>query len=210
MSRLQAAAALQVGIGLAVELGERTDILAAGEMGIGNTTAAAALCAVFTGLPPRDLAGAGTGLDRGGIAHKADVIEAALAVHRPDPHDPLGVLAAVGGFEIAAMAGFMLGGASRRRPVIVDGFISLAAALVAIAFRPGVREYLCLSHLSAERGHGLVCAHLKLDPLLDLGMRLGEGTGAVLAAHLLRTAVAAQDSMATFATAGIPGRTQPA
>jgi nicotinate-nucleotide--dimethylbenzimidazole phosphoribosyltransferase len=150
--------------------------------------------------------GRGTGVDDAGLARKTAVVRDALARHRPDARDPLGVLAAVGGLEIAAMAGLMLEGAARRVPVVVDGFISGAAALIAVALAPAVRDYLCFSHLSAERGHRVVCDALDARPLLDLGLRLGEGTGAALAMSLLSAAVRLQAEMATFASAGVAGR----
>jgi len=206
MFREEAMAALGVGLDVAADAVLRADVLAVGEMGIGNTTAAAAVCAALTGIPPEELVGAGTGLDERGIARKVQVVREALALHRPLSEDPVGVLAAVGGLEIAAMAGFMIGVAAARRPILVDGFISTSAALVAVALRPAVKPYLCLSHLSAERGHRCICESLGLTPLLDLGLRLGEGTGAVLAAHLLTTAIEAQVCMATFSTAGVPDR----
>lgn len=206
MTRDEAEAALGIGLEVAAQAVQHADVLAVGEMGIGNTTAAAAICAALTGIPPEDLVGAGTGLDEVGMAHKAKVVREALERHRPSREDSIGVLAAVGGLEIAAMAGYIIGAAAARRPVLVDGFISTAAAMVAIALRPGVKPYLCLSHMSAERGHRKICETLGITPLLDLGMRLGEGTGAVLAAHLLTTAVEAQAIMATFSTAGVPDR----
>jgi len=207
LSRAEAAAAMEVGLRVAREADDRgADLLVGGEMGIGNTTAAAALVCAISGDDPSDVVGAGTGLDEAGRARKATVVREALALHRPDPKDPLGLLAAVGGLEIAALAGFMLGGASRRVPVVVDGFICTAAALVAVLVAPAVRSYLVASHLSAERGHRRACELLGLAPLVDLGLRLGEGTGGVLGAHLLRAAVALQAEMATFDSAAVPDR----
>jgi nicotinate-nucleotide--dimethylbenzimidazole phosphoribosyltransferase len=201
MTRAEAQAAIDLGVRLARESG--ADLLAAGEMGIGNTTAAAALSCVLASVAPADAVGRGAGLDDAGVAHKIAVVEAALSKHRVDARDPLSVLATFGGLEIAAMAGLMIGGAAARVPVMVDGFISGAAALVAVALEPGVRDFLCLSHRSAERGHAALCAALGKQPLFDLGMRLGEGTGALLAAQLVRAAVRVQAGMATFSTAGI-------
>jgi nicotinate-nucleotide--dimethylbenzimidazole phosphoribosyltransferase len=207
MSRVQAEQALAIGERLAREAAaEGVDVLGAGEMGIGNTTTAAAVVAALTGAAPADVVGRGTGVDDAGLARKTEVVRAALAHHRLDRTDPLGVLAAVGGLEIAAMAGLMLGGAALRVPVVVDGFISGAAALVAVALAPGVRDYLLFSHLSAERGHRVVCEALDARPLLDLGLRLGEGTGAALAINLLRAAVRLQNEMATFASANVANR----
>jgi nicotinate-nucleotide--dimethylbenzimidazole phosphoribosyltransferase len=209
LTRAEVDRALGVGVRMAQEAKERgTALLLAGEMGIGNTTAAAALLSALTGLAPKETVGRGTGVDDQGLAHKAKVVSDALARHAPLPRDPYAVLCAVGGLEICAMAGLMLGGAASRVPVVVDGFISGVAALLAIGLRPAVKDYLCLAHLSAERGQGALCRALGLSPVLDLGMRLGEGTGAILAAHLVSTAVRAQAEMATFATAGIPDRSR--
>jgi nicotinate-nucleotide--dimethylbenzimidazole phosphoribosyltransferase len=204
MSRDEAAAALAVGQRLA-KSGE-PELLLAGEMGIGNTTAAAALVCALAGVAPDVACGHGAGLDEEIVAHKARVVAGALERHRPRKDDPLGVLAAVGGLEIAAMAGLMLGGAARRVPVIVDGFIAGAAALVACALDARVREYLLASHRSAERGAVALEEALGLRPLLDLGLRLGEGTGAILAAELVRHAVRLERDMATFSTAGVADR----
>jgi len=207
MSRAEAAAGLEAGMRVAREATERgAELLVGGEMGIGNTTSAAAIVCALGGDDPSLIVGAGTGLDATGIQRKADVVRDALALHKPIPGDPLSVLAAVGGLEIAALAGFMLGAASRRVPVLVDGFICTAAALLAVRIAPLVESYLIASHLSAERGHRRACELLGLEPLLDLGLRLGEGTGGVLAAHLLRTAVALQSGMATFASASVPAK----
>jgi nicotinate-nucleotide--dimethylbenzimidazole phosphoribosyltransferase len=207
LSRREAEAALDVGARLAAQAAaEGVTLLGAGEMGIGNTTAAAAVVAAMTGAAPDDVVGRGTGIDDAGLARKVAVVRDALARHRPERTDPVGVLAAVGGLELAAMAGLMIGGAARRVPVVVDGFISGAAALIAVAIAPDVRGYLCFSHLSAERGHRVACEALDGRPLLDLGLRLGEGTGAALAMQLLRTAVTLQSEMATFASAAVPDR----
>jgi nicotinate-nucleotide--dimethylbenzimidazole phosphoribosyltransferase len=207
LSRGEAEAALDVGARLATQAAaEGVSLLGAGEMGIGNTTAAAAVVAAATGAAPEDVVGRGTGIDNAGLARKIVVVRDALARHAPDRGDPVGLLAAVGGLEIAAMAGLMIGGAAHRVPVVVDGFISGAAALVAVAIAPAVRGYLCFSHLSAERGHRIACEALDARPLLDLGLRLGEGTGAALAMQLLRAAVALQGEMATFASASVPDR----
>jgi nicotinate-nucleotide--dimethylbenzimidazole phosphoribosyltransferase len=207
MSRAEAAAAIEVGRALAVAAAaEGVQLLCAGEMGIGNSTAAAALLCVFADVAPELAVGRGAGLDDAGVAHKAAVIRDALALHKPRRNDALGTLAAVGGLEIAAMAGLMLGGAAARVPTIVDGFISGAAALVAVALDPAVRDYLLLSHRSAETGADALAETLQLTPLLDLGLRLGEGTGALLAVELVRHAVRLQLQMATFSQAGISGR----
>lgn len=206
MSREQAARALAAGIGLARQLAdEGISAVAVGDMGIGNTTASSALTAVITGTDVRAVTGRGTGVDDDGLERKVAVIERALAVNRPDPTDGLGCLAAVGGFEIGGLAGVIIGAASRRLPVILDGFVAGAAALVAATVCPAVQPHMIAAHCSVERGHRAALGWLHLDPLLDLGLRLGEGTGAALAMPLLDAALAALDEMATFAEAAVSG-----
>ena len=207
MSRNDAERALAVGFEVARDaVAGGATMLGIGEIGIANTTAAAALVCAFTGTKPADVVGRGTGIDDQTLAHKSRVITEALELHRPDPDAPVDVLSAVGGFELCAMAGCALQAARMRVPVVLDGFLSGAAALAACAIDPAVRPYLLASHVSAERGARLVLERLGLDPVLDLGLRLGEGTGAVLAMDLVRSAVDIQLSMATFATAGVVGR----
>jgi nicotinate-nucleotide--dimethylbenzimidazole phosphoribosyltransferase len=171
-----------------------TDIVAIGEMGIGNTTSAALLMHRLTPAPLADCIGAGAGLDAAGVARKLAVAERAAA--RSDATAPLDVLSEFGGYEIAMMAGAVLGSAARRRPVIIDGFIATAAALVAVRLQPAARGYCVFSHRSAERGHGLLLQALDAKPCLDLGLRLGEGTGAVMAVPLLRAAAGILNEMA--------------
>lgn len=202
MSREQAVKAIETGINLASTL-ERGDVVVPGEMGIGNTTSAAALTAVFCGRAPAEVVGAGTGVDARGLAAKRVVVEEGLARNNVDRRDPLGVLAALGGFEIATLAGLIIGAAARRSAVILDGFVSTSAALAAAALAPGVVAYLQAGHLSPEPGHRIALSHLGLDELLDLGMRLGEGSGAILALPLLRAACAALSGMSTFDEAGV-------
>ena len=201
----QAEQALRNGIALAAEVSQRADIAAVGEMGIGNTTSASALLCAFTGCMPHDAAGAGTGLDAARISHKAEVIAGALRLHEAAvaSQDPMAILCAFGGFEIATMAGFLLGAASRRLPVMIDGFICCAAVLVARSLDPGVMNYLIFSHRSAENAHNRMLAALQKKPLFDLEMRLGEGTGAVLAISLLESALALYSQMATFEEVGV-------
>jgi nicotinate-nucleotide--dimethylbenzimidazole phosphoribosyltransferase len=182
------------------------DVAATGDMGIGNTTAASAITATTTGLPARLVTGRGTGINDDALAHKINIVERALAVNSPDPADALDVLAKVGGFEIGGLAGLILGAAERRIPVVLDGFITGAAALIAAGLAPGVGQFLIASHRSVECGHQAVLEHLGLTPLLDLGFRLGEGTGAAIAMQLIDDAVAIRDEMATFAEANISGR----
>jgi nicotinate-nucleotide--dimethylbenzimidazole phosphoribosyltransferase len=175
-------------------------------MGIGNTTPSSAITAVMIGAVPRAVTGRGTGLDDAAWANKVSVIERAIAVNQPDASDPLGVLTALGGLEIAALVGAMLGAARRRVPVVLDGFISGAAALVAVGLEPSLRGYLLASHRSVEPGHGLALDRLGLAPLLKFDLRLGEGTGAALAIGLLEAAVKIVNEMATFGEAGVSER----
>lgn len=198
----QAERAIETGIRLALDAAT-FDVLGAGEMGIGNTTAAAALLSAFTGLDPAETAGHGAGLDDDGVVRKANVIRRALALHRPKPDDPIGVLAALGGFEIGAIAGLILGAAASRRPVVLDGFISCSAALIAQALAPATLHYVFFAHRSAERGHQLMLRALGAAPMLDLEMRLGEGSGAALGIGLLEAAVKLYREMATFQEAGV-------
>lgn len=204
MSREQAVQGLKYGIGLAERLNtDRINLLGVGDMGIGNTTAASALTVVFTGASVEQATGRGTGIDNAAHRRKMAAIERALAVNRPDSTDPVGVLAKVGGFEIAGLAGVMLGAAAKRIPVILDGFITGAAALAAVALCPRLRDYLIASHRSVEPGHEAVLRSLGLRALLDLDLRLGEGTGAVLAMHLAEAAVRILHEMADFTAAGV-------
>lgn len=197
--------ALQVGADAVDELASRTGVraVALGEMGIGNTTAAAALVCALTGVPPSEVVGPGTGLDAEGVARKTAVVEQALAVNRDSLTDPLGALAAVGGLEIAALAGAVIGCARHRAAAVIDGFISTAAALAAARLCPECVGYIIASHRSKERGHAVALASLGVEPLLDLDMRLGEASGAVLALPLLDAACAVIGGMATFSEAGV-------
>jgi nicotinate-nucleotide--dimethylbenzimidazole phosphoribosyltransferase len=204
MSRAQAQQALEAGIAVVNALIDSgADIIATGDMGIGNTTPSSAIVAAITGRPVADVTGRGTGVDDSGLKRKIAVIEAALALHRPDKGDGLDVLAKVGGFEIGGLAGVMLGAAARRVPVVVDGFISGAAALIASTLAPAAQPYMIAAHRSVERGHQAVFAQLDMEPLIDLGMRLGEGTGAVLGISLIQAACKILDEMATFGEAGV-------
>ncbi len=207
MTRDEALRAIGVGVALAEQAArDGVDLLAAGEMGIGNTTPAAALLAVLAGLPPEDTVGRGTGVDDEGLRRKADVVRRAVEKNRPDPGDPLDALRKVGGLEIAGMTGVYLGAAARGIPVVVDGFISTAAALVATRLAPRAADYLFLSHLSRERAHVRMVEHLGQEPLLRLEMRLGEGTGAAIAMSVLEAAARVMSEMATFSEAGVSGR----
>lgn len=210
MSREEALAAMETGIEIARrEIGRSgplgLPLLATGEMGIGNTTSASAILAAFTGFPVERLVGPGTGLDEEGIGQKVRVIRRALEINRPDPRDALEVLAGLGGLEIAGLAGCVLAAAAARVPILLDGFISGAAGLVAARLAPGCLEYVFASHLSAEPGHRVMLEMMGLRPLLALDLRLGEGTGAVLAMPLIEAAAKIMREMATFAEAGVSG-----
>jgi len=204
MTRAQARAAIEAGAELVEQAAP--DCVGTGEMGIGNTTAASALTAALTRADPAAVTGRGTGVDDHGWTRKVAAVRRALAVNRPDPADPLGVLAALGGLEIAGLVGVVLAGAARRAPVVLDGFIATAAALVAVRLAPPAAGYLIAAHRSAEPGHARLLAALGLTPYLDLGMRLGEGTGAALGIALVRAALACYEDMATFKDAGVSER----
>jgi nicotinate-nucleotide--dimethylbenzimidazole phosphoribosyltransferase len=204
MTRDEARAAIEVGIAVAEQLiasGYRC--LVTGDMGIANTTASAALVAAFTGAEPSDVTGRGTGIDDPTWTRKVDVIARALERHRPDPADPIGVLAAVGGLEHAALAGFVLAAAAARVPVILDGVIAGAAALVARALAPNVTAALIAGHRSSEPGAAVALKALRLRPLLDLDLRLGEGSGAALAIPIVQVAARVLAEVATFDSAGV-------
>lgn len=207
MSREIAEQALLVGIELATEAArEGVGLIGTGEMGIGNTTVSAAITAVMTHSNVNEVTGQGTGIDEQGRKRKVEIIERALARHRPDPSDALAVLSKVGGLEIAGMAGLILGAAAARVPVVLDGFITGAAALIACGLQPRCRQYMIASHRSVERGHQVVLEHLRLKPLFDLDLRLGEGTGACLGMGLVQAAVKILTEMATFGEAGVSER----
>ena len=206
MTREEAIQAIEVGIELVEEeLANGLDIVATGEMGIGNTTPSSAMIAAFTGLPVSSVTGRGTGISEQSLKLKVQVIEKALELNKPDANDPIDVLAKVGGLEIGAMAGVMLAAAANRIPVVMDGFISGAAALTASRLCPTVRDYILPSHVSVEIGHQMVFAQLGLTPLFDLEMRLGEGTGAALAMSIIDASAKILCEMATFESAGVSG-----
>ncbi len=203
MSRDQARAAIETGIHLARDAAHDFDIAGIGDMGIGNSTSASTLLCAFTGVMPAEAVGRGAGLDEAGVEHKCGVVKAALAAHGVNANDPLSVISAFSGFEIAMMAGFLLGAAAKRLPVVIDGFISGAAFLIARAFYSDITNHVFFAHRSAEHGHAHLLAFAQARPLLDLGMCLGEGTGAALAIHLLCSAVHLYREMATFEEASI-------
>jgi nicotinate-nucleotide--dimethylbenzimidazole phosphoribosyltransferase len=198
MSREQAEQAVRNGVELAREAASRYEIAGVGEMGIGNTTAASALACVFCGLDPAGACGRGAGLDDAGVLRKISVVTTALARNAPSADDPIGALAAVGGFEIATMAGFYIGAAESRLPVMVDGFITSSAALAALAIAPATREALFFAHCSAEGAHRRVLAHIGARPIFDLDMRLGEGSAAAIAIGVVEAAIRLYREMATF------------
>jgi nicotinate-nucleotide--dimethylbenzimidazole phosphoribosyltransferase len=208
MERDVAVGSIERGIELAGELaGDGVQLVAVGDMGIANTTAASALCAALLPATPASVCGRGTGLDDAGVAHKVEVVRAALAVNgltsTKAAVDPLEVLAAVGGLEIAFLAGVILGAAARRMPVLLDGFVTGAAALVAVKLSPAAADAMIAATRSPEPGHTLVLERLGLEPLLDLGLRLGEGSGAALALPIVHSAIAILTEMATFEAAGV-------
>ena len=207
MTRAEAEAALSAGIEVVTDqVGQGINIVATGDMGIGNTTPSAAITAIYSGLPVKDVVGRGTGVDDAGLARKIEAIETALALHQPNAQDAMDVLCKVGGLEIAGIAGVVIGAAANRIPVVVDGFISTAAALIAARLVPEVQPYMIGAHQSVEIGHQALLKLLNLRPLLNLNLRLGEGTGAALAFHIVDAAAAILNEMATFASAGVSNK----
>lgn len=204
MTRQQALDAIEAGITVVeAEIAKGLDIIGTGDMGIGNTTASSAIAVAITGEPAEKVTGRGEGLDDEQLVHKVKVVQKALDINKPDSRDPIDVLSKVGGFEIGGLAGVMLGAAARRIPVVIDGFISGAAALIATGLAPGLKDYLIAAHLSVESGHKVLLQHLGLTPILSLEMRLGEGTGAALGITIVEAAVKTLAEMATFAEAGV-------
>ncbi|MBU0728912.1 MAG: nicotinate-nucleotide--dimethylbenzimidazole phosphoribosyltransferase [Proteobacteria bacterium] len=198
MTREQAIQAIESGIEIANELADMIDLFGTGDMGIGNTTPSTAIVAALTGTSVEEVTGRGTGLDDDQLAHKIRIVKKALEVNKPDPNDGIDVLSKVGGFEIGGIAGVILGAAARRKPVLIDGFISTAGALIAYSLAPKVREYLIAAHRSVEPGHTIMHQHLGCEPFLDLNMRLGEGTGAALAMNIVEAAARVLTEVATF------------
>jgi nicotinate-nucleotide--dimethylbenzimidazole phosphoribosyltransferase len=204
MSRDQALQAISAGVELAARAeADGVNLLGIGEMGIGNTTAASAITALLTGADIDAVTGRGTGVDDKALQRKRRVIRAAIDLNRPDARDPLDVIQKVGGLEIAVMMGITLGAAAERIAVVADGFISTAAAALAVAACPYARDYLFIGHLSAEPGHRALAEFIEVRPILDLGMRLGEGTGAALAIHIIEASTRILSEMATFQEAGV-------
>lgn len=204
MTREEAIRSIEAGIELVEEeLEKGMDVLGTGDMGIGNTTPSSAITAAITGADVKIVTGRGTGLDDKGWERKVEIIQKALDLNRPDPKDPIDVLSKVGGFEIGGIAGVMLAGARYKIPVLIDGFISGASALIATSLAPLVKPYLIASHQSVEQGHRIILKHLGLKPILNLNLRLGEGTGAALGISLVEASLKILNEMATFAEAGV-------
>ena len=204
MSREQALQALQIGVGLAAQLKmDQVDLVGTGDMGIGNTTASSAIAAVFTHLSPEQVTHRGTGIDDDALVNKIRVIAEALKLNQPDPSDPVDVLAKVGGFEIGGIAGLVLGCAAEKIPVVVDGFISTAGALIASELHPQVRDYIFAAHQSVEIGHHHMLERIGQRPMLDLDLRLGEGTGGALGMTLIEAALRVYREVLTFDEAGV-------
>ena len=205
MTREQAEKSIVTGIELALD--NEFDILGTGDMGIGNTTPSAAIASVIMGVNAEDVTGRGTGINDDTLNNKVDAIKRGISINRPDPEDPLDVLSKVGGFEIGGIAGLIIGTAIKKRLAVVDGFISTAGALIAGGLRKEISDYFIVSHLSAEKGHDLFTDYLGKKPVLDLGMRLGEGTGAALAIEIIDAALRLYHDMATFGEAGVDDKT---
>ena len=204
MSYEKAIESIMVGINLADNYAkEGIELIGTGEMGIGNTTPSSAFLSVLAGLPPDRITGRGTGIDDHSLQRKIEAIKTAIAVNTPNPKDPIDVLAKVGGFEIGGIAGLIIGGALHRIPVVVDGFISTAGALIATKLNPLINDYLFYSHLSAEPGHKKMLESLNQEPIMDLNMRLGEGTGAAIAFSIIESSIKILTDMATFESAGV-------
>lgn len=204
MSKEEAVRSIEAGIkAFEDEFAKGIDIIGTGDMGIGNTTASSAITSVLTNNTVKDVTGRGTGIDDKSLTRKIEIIEEAINLNKPNPKDALDVLAKVGGFEIGGIVGVILAAAKRRVPVVIDGFISGAAALTAYTLAPQVKDYLIASHCSQEKGHKFILEHLRLKPILDLQLRLGEGTGAALAINIIEAAVKILTQMATFELAEV-------
>ncbi|MFH1247960.1 MAG: nicotinate-nucleotide--dimethylbenzimidazole phosphoribosyltransferase [Candidatus Omnitrophota bacterium] len=204
MTRAQAVECIETGIEIfEAELEKGIDMVGTGEMGIGNTTPSSAITAVFTKRPVEELTGRGAGIDDAGLKNKIAIIKKALGTNNPDLNDAIDVLSKVGGFEIGGLAGIILAAASRKIPVVIDGFISGAAALIAYALAPEVKDYMIAAHCSVEKGHRAILDYIGLNPLLDFDLRLGEGTGAALAISIVEASVKILTQMATFQSASV-------
>jgi nicotinate-nucleotide--dimethylbenzimidazole phosphoribosyltransferase len=204
MTKKEAIKSIEAGIEIFYqELKKGIDIAGTGDMGIGNTTPSSAIAAAITKLPPKEVTGKGTGISKTMLEHKIKIIEKSLEINRPEPSDGIDVLAKVGGFEIGGLAGVILAAASKKIPVVLDGFISGAAALIAFLLEPKTRDYMIAAHSSVEKGHKKVLEYLGLKPILNLELRLGEGTGAALAITIIEASTKILTQMATFKEAGV-------
>lgn len=203
MTRVEAMRAIEGGIEIVKDNIAEYDVFATGDMGIGNTTPSSAICSVMTGLSVQDVTGRGTGIDDPALSNKIRIIDEAITLRSPDKSDGIDVLSKVGGFEIGGIAGVILGAAAYKKPVVVDGFISTAGAMIAAAIAPDSKEYMISAHKSAELGHIRMLEHLRLDPVLDLDLRLGEGTGSAVCMNLLDSAVAVLANIMTFEEASV-------
>jgi len=207
MTRAEAVRSIEAGIEVFEDdLPSGIDIIGTGDMGIGNTTASSAIASVFTDRPAEDVTGKGTGIDDDALKNKIRVIKRAIEINKPDRKDPIDVLSKVGGFEIGGLVGVILAGASERIPIVVDGFISGAAALMAHHLEPKVKDYLIAAHCSVEKGHTIILDYMGLKPVLDLELRLGEGTGAVLGMSIIEAGIKILTEMATFQNASVSER----
>lgn len=207
MSRQEAIKSIEYGIEIFEdEFKKGIDIAGIGEMGIGNTTSASAITAVFTKKEVKDTTGRGTGIDEKDLRNKINVIKEALKVNNPNAQDPVDVLSKVGGFEIGGLTGVIIAAASKHVPIVIDGFISGAAALLAYKIEPKTKDYMIAGHCSVEKGHKIILEHIGLKPILDLGLRLGEGTGAALAINIVDAATKILTQMATFESANVSGK----
>jgi len=207
MTKQEAVRSIEAGIEVfEEELSNGIDLIGTGDMGIGNTTASSAIASVFTEHSVEDVTGRGTGINDDTLKNKIQVIKKAININKPDPRDPIDVLSKVGGFEIGGLVGVILAGASRRIPVVIDGFISGAAALIAYHLEPKVKDYLIAAHCSVEKGHKVILDYMGLKPVLDLELRLGEGTGAALGMSIVEAGIKILTEMATFQSASVSGR----
>lgn len=207
MTKAEAVRSIEAGIEVfEEELPGGIDMIGTGDMGIGNTTASSAIASVFTGHSVEDVTGRGTGINEDTLKNKIEVIKKVIEINKPDPKDPIDVLSKVGGFEIGGLVGVILAGASRRIPIVIDGFISGAAALIAYHLEPKVKDYLIAAHCSVEKGHKIILDYMGLKPVLDLELRLGEGTGAALGMSIIEAGIKILTEMATFQSASVSGR----
>ncbi len=207
MTKAEAVKSIEAGIEVfEEELPGGIDMIGTGDMGIGNTTASSAIASVFTGHSVEDVTGRGTGINEDTLKNKIEVIKKVIEINEPDPKDPIDVLSKVGGFEIGGLVGVILAGASGRIPIVIDGFISGAAALIAYHLEPKVKDYLIAAHCSVEKGHKIILDYMGLKPVLDLELRLGEGTGAVLGMSIIEAGIKILTEMATFQSASVSGR----